>query len=280
MQIASEKAVEQATRRPHVSPGILSLLVSALLVGCGPAQAGALRFHANGENIVRQGLTSKDGWAITFDHVHITLADITAYQSDPPYDAHTGGEVRSKVELGLDRVYSVDLAEGGEDARPILVDEVKDAPVGHYNAISWKMARASDGTASGYSLVIVGAAEKDGELLDFTIKVEPTVAYTCGEYIGDERKGVLQKNGTAHLEMTFHFDHIFGDASVPVDDELNIGAPGFAPFAGAAEGGTLDIDMAGLKGKLPAGDYQKMLDVLPTLGHVGEGHCHSETDWQ
>jgi len=257
---------------------ILALFASGILVGCAPAaEQGTLQFNANGEDFVRQGFVSKDGWAITFDHVYITLADVTAYQSDPPYDPHAGGEVQSKVEVGLDGVHTVDLAEGNEDAPPILVGEVTDVPVGHYNAISWKMARASSGPASGYCLVVVGTAEKDGQTVNFTIKVEPQYTYTCGEYVGDERKGLLQKDGTADLEMTFHFDHIFGDAETPLDDDLNVGAPGFEPFAGAAEGGVLDVDIAGLQANLSGGDYQMLVDILPTLGHVGEGHCHSET---
>jgi hypothetical protein len=247
-------------------------------VGCeGAAEKGTLQFKANGEDFVRQGFVSKDGWAITFDHVYITLADITAYQSDPPYDPHEGGEVQSRVKVSLDGTHTVDLAEGGEDALPILVGEVKDAPAGHYNAISWKMARASSGPASGYSLVIIGTAEKKDRTADFTIKIEPEYTYTCGEYVGDERKGILQKDSTADLEMTFHFDHIFGDAETPMDDALNIDAPGFEPFAGAAEGGTLDVRLAELQAKLSAGDYQMLVDILPSLGHVGEGHCHSET---
>ena len=257
---------------------ILALFASGMLVACAPAaKKGTLQFNANGEDFVRQGFVSKDGWAITFDHVYITLADVTAYQSDPPYDPHAGGEVQSKVQVGLDGVHTVDLAEGNEDAPPILVGEVTDVPVGHYNAISWKMARASSGPASGYCLVVVGTAEKDGQTVNFTIKVEPQYTYTCGEYVGDERKGLLQKDGTADLEMTFHFDHIFGDAETPLDDDLNVGAPGFEPFAGVAEGGMLDVDLAGLQANLSGGDYQMLVDILPTLGHVGEGHCHSET---
>jgi len=120
---------------------ICALLIAAVFVGCAPAaEKGTLQFHANGEDFVRQGFVSKDGWAITFDHVYITLADVTAYQSDPPYDPHAGDEVKAAVKVSLGETYTVDLAEGGEDAPPILVGEVKDAAVGHYNAISWKMA--------------------------------------------------------------------------------------------------------------------------------------------
>ncbi len=257
---------------------VLALLASSILAGCGgAAEKGTLQFHANGEDFVRQGFVSKDGWAITFDHVYITLADITAYQSDPPYDPHAGGDVQAKVEVGLDGAHTVDLAEGGEDAPPILVGEVQDATAGHYNAVHWKMARATSGPASGYCLVIVGQAEKDGQTINFTIKIEPEYTYTCGEYVGDERKGILQADGTADAEMTFHFDHIFGDVDTPMDDEPNVGATGFEPFAQVAEGGALDTDIAGLQTKLSAEDYQMLVDILPTLGHVGEGHCHSET---
>jgi hypothetical protein len=257
----------------------LALLASGILVGCSPrAETGTLQFYANGEDFVRQGFVSKDGWDIAFDHVYITLADVTAYQSDPPYDPHSGGEVKAKVTANLSGVHTVDLAEGDEDAPPILVGEVKDVAVGHYNALSWKMVSASSGSAAGYSLVIVGTAEKESQKINLNIKVEPEYTYTCGEYVGDERKGILQKDGTADVEMTFHFDHIFGDAETPLDDELNVSAPGFEPFAGVAEGGMLDIDMAGLQAKLSAEDYQMLVDILPTLGHVGEGHCHSEVD--
>lgn len=234
-------------------------VVSIMLAGCaGGGAVGTLQFHANGEDFVRQGFVSKDGWSINFDHVYITLADITAYQTDPPYNPHTGGNINGKVTVSLDKVYTVDLAEGDEDAPPILVDEVPDAPAGHYNTISWRMVRATSGPAAGYSLVIIGTAEKDGQSVDFTINVEEECEYSCGEYVGDERKGILEESGTADLEMTFHFDHIFGDAETPLDDELNLAAVGFEPFAEGAEAGAV-INMTEMH-----------------LGHVGEGHCHCE----
>ena len=233
-------------------------VVSILLVSCGGGVVGTLQFHANGEDFVRQGFVSKDGWSINFDHVYITLADITAYQTDPAYDPHTGGNINGKVTVSLDKVYTVDLAEGGEDASPILVDEVSGVAVGHYNAISWKMVKATSGPAAGYSLVMVGTAKKDGQIVNFTINVKEECRYSCGEYVGDERKGIVVDGGTADLEMTFHFDHIFGDAETPLDDALNLDALGFEPFA---EGGKVDLNMAELH-----------------LGHVGEGHCHCHCD--
>ena len=233
-------------------------VATTLLAGCtGGGETGTLQFYANGEDFVRQGFVSKDGWSISFDHVYITLADITAYQTDPPYDPHTAGSINGKVTVGLNEVYTVDLAEGGEDAPPLIVGEVQNAPAGHYNAVSWNMVKATSGPAAGHALVMVGTAEKDGQTVAFTINIDAECSYDCGEYVGDERKGILSDEGTADLEMTFHFDHIFGDFELPADDELNQGALGFEYFIDYADGTVADIDMGEMH-----------------LGHVGEGHCH------
>lgn len=245
-------------KRSLVPVIILSILAIVLTSCAGGGATGKLQFYANGEDFVRQGFVSKDGWSISFDHVYITLSDITAYQTSPPYDPNSGNDIDGKVTVTLDEAYTVDLAEGGEDAPPILVDEVSDVPVGHYNAISWKMAKAISGPAAGHSLVVIGTAEKDGQSLDFTINIDEECEYQGGEYVGDARKGILEKGGTADLEMTFHFDHIFGDAELPPDDELNLAAVGFQPFADGAEAASI-LNMTEMH-----------------LGHVGEGHCYCE----
>lgn len=262
------------------------LLLALVVAGCGsPGQnaggdgngeataTGTLQFVANGEDFIRQGMTSKDGWNLTFDHVYVNLSGITAYQADPPFDPDGDAEVQAEVKVETPGTQAVDLAEGDENAPPVPVCEAPGVPAGHYNAISWEMVRASEGPAAGYSLVIMGQAEKDGRTVEFVIKDENEYVYTGGEYIGDERKGIVQEGGTADLEMTFHFDHIFGDAGTPADDELNVGAPGFEPFAALAEGDRVDVDMATLQEKMHAGDFAKLEAMLPTLGHVGEGHC-------
>jgi len=254
---------------------VLSLLALCSM-GCGAA-VGTLKFVANGEDFVRQGFESKDGWGIEFEHIYITLAEIKGYQTDPPYDSHEdGATVNGNVTTVLSGTHTVDLAAGGTDADPILVGQVDSAKVGQYNAISWKMIKATSGDANGYSLVIIGTATKDTDTVDFTIKVETEYAYYGGEFVGDVRKGVLSEGETAELEMTFHFDHIFGDAETALDDELNAGAPGFQPFAELATDGVLDINMAQIQANMATEAYGLLLDMLPTLGHVGEGHCHCD----
>ena len=256
---------------------IIALVLSLLAlcsVGCGGA-VGTLQFVANGEDFVREGFESKDGWDISFDHIYVTLAEIKGYQTDPPYDSHDDdATVGADVTTSLSGTHTIDLAEGHADAEPMLVGEITNAQVGEYNAISWKMLKATSGTASGYSLVIMGTATKDAETVDFTIKVETEYAYYGGEFVGDVRKGVLTEGETADLEMTFHFDHIFGDAETDAEDELNTAAPGFQPFADLATGGELDMNMTQIQAGMSADAYDKLLDMLPTLGHVGEGHCH------
>jgi len=65
---------------------VLSILAITLSGCAGSGATGNLKFYANGEDFVRQGFVSKDGWAITFDHVYINLSDIAAYQTEPPYE--------------------------------------------------------------------------------------------------------------------------------------------------------------------------------------------------
>jgi hypothetical protein len=122
--------------------------------------------------------------------------------------------------------------------------------------------------------LIDGNASKDGENVAFVIRIDQDYRYACGAFVGDERKGVVAAGGAGDVEMTFHFDHIFGDADTPLDDSLNLGAPGFDMFAALAVDGALDVRLSALETALASEDFQTLIAVLPSLGHVGEGHCH------
>ncbi len=269
---------------------VMAVAALVLLLGCAPQaqppatesdeaadtatdESGTLTLLANGEDFVREGFISKDGWQIDFNHVFVTLADVTAYQTDPPFDASTG-ETPDGTAVSVAETLTLDLAEGDESADPLLIEAVSDAPAGQYNAFGWRMVNAAEGDYAGYTVVLDGTAEKDGETVEFVIKVETEYTYNCGEYVGDERKGILAADGEADLEATFHFDHVFGDADASMEEALNMGAVGFDPLAAIATDGLLDIDMAGLQESLSEEDFTKMVDTLATLGHVGEGHCY------
>lgn len=235
---------------------------------------GALEFRANGEDFVRQGFESKDGWIVNFDHIFVSLTNVRAHQTTPPYDPFGGELTRSDIMVGLPGELIVDLAEGDADADTILVGMVEDAPSGVYNAVAWMLTPAESGDIEGFSIVMDGTAEKDGETIAFVISIDEPFTYTCGSFIGDERKGILQDGMTGDVEMTFHFDHIFGDAEAPMDDEINTGAPGFDMLAALATDGMLDVTLGDLEMSLSAEDYAMFVGILPSLGHTGEGHCH------
>ncbi|MGF1568888.1 MAG: DUF4382 domain-containing protein [Nodosilinea sp.] len=276
-----------------LSLGLLGLLTPMVLQACGgqtvsdtaptdpapeaatPAAEtgqGTLLIRANGEDFVRQGFTSKDGWEIAFDHVFVSLDQVTAFQTDPPFDPEAGTPLEAKAEAQVEGAQVIDLAEGDDAADPVLVAEL-DAPAGHFNALTWQMVPASEGPSEGYSIWMQGTATKDGQTLPFTLKVSEELAFSCGEFVGDERKGILKDGDTADLEATFHFDHLFGDGSAPADDGINTGALGFDPLAALAANGEVNVDSATLEQQLSEADYATFREILPSLGHVGEGHC-------
>ncbi len=277
--------------------GVLGAIALGVLTGCGSesptatapetapetteiasadGETGTLLIRANGEDFVREGFTTKDGWEITFDNLYVSLVDITAAQTDPPFDPEAGTELQSKAEVKVEEAQVVDLAEGDASAEPITVTEV-DAPAGRFNALAWRMVPAESGPSEGYSIWMQGTATKAGETVPFTVKVNEELAFTCGDFVGDERKGILTADDQADMEATFHFDHMFGDGDAPADDGINTGALGFEPLAALAQNGVVDVDSAALQAGLSEADYQTFLSILPSLGHVGEGHCEEVT---
>jgi hypothetical protein len=262
------------------------VLMSSIIIGCNAQQEtespqtdinsssnGTINLVANGEDLIRQGMTSKDGWQIQFDKVYVTLSDVTAYQTDSAFNPEEDSNIQASQTINLvDNPTTVDLAEGNEEAKPIQV-VTKNAPSGHYNAISWKLLPNNNDAENKNSIILEGSATKDNQNVKFNIQLNPNLAYTCGEFVGDERKGFLDANGTTELEVTFHFDHVFGDSNIPQDDTMNQEAFGFSPFANLAENNQVTIDQDVLKSKISPEEYQKLEKNLKGLGHVGEGHC-------
>lgn len=231
---------------------------------------GTLKAVANGEDIIREGLTTKDGWEISFDHAYITLTNMQAHQTNPPFDANSEKEPQPTTSVTLlESPKRIDLA--GEAATPLLAE--MEAPSGTYNALSWEVVSAQDGNTAGSTIMLEGTASKGERNLDFSIALEQPVANLCGEYVGEERKGILEAGGEAELEATFHFDHLFGIADLPADDPMNQEAFGFEPFLQYAEGDSINVDSEQLQASLDEGSYETLVSNLTNLSHVGEGHC-------
>jgi hypothetical protein len=255
-------------------------LIPSLIIGCNSnlttpsnnnSSTGNLTLVANGEDLIRQGLTTKDGWKVQFDNVSVTLDQVTAYQVDSSFEPQANQKIKPLQTVVLvDTPITVNLAEGDENAEPIFV-VTKEVPSGHYNALAWQV-RSNNNEPS---IILEGIANKGEQNIQFTLKLNPTLNYQCGEFVGEERKGFVNSNETTDLEVTFHFDHLFGNIELGDNDTMNLDALGFTPLANLAENGTLIITQDLLKEKLESEDYQKLEHNLQNLGHVGEGHCEA-----
>lgn len=245
-------------RNPAFALFSLAMALGGLpLLLAGPVQAGTgeLSLYADGEELATEGFLApeltRDGWELRFESIQVTLANVTAYQAEPPYDAAAGGPIQASVKVALlEGPARIDLLAVGENDL-VKVARVE-APAGFYNALSWDLVPGADGA----SMTFAGTARRGGEEVAFRLRTSDAVRHLCGEFVGDERKGILVAGGEAGLDVTFHLDHLFGRADRPADGSMNQGALGFDRFA---TGGEHDFSLAELH-----------------IGHVGEGHCHVE----
>ena len=260
----------------------LSSLVGISFIGqdkqtIAATEDGTLILVANGEDFVRQGFVSKDGWQIDFDRVYVNFSDATAYSTESSFEPEKGDtkdsiDYQNKAEF-FNSATTVDLAEGEADANPVVVAEAS-VPTGFYNALTWKLSPADDNSPiAGNTIALQGQATKDGQTVNFDLGFNQPAEYVCGEFVGEDRQGVVAADNPGQLEATFHFDHIFGDADTPASDALNQGALGFGPLANLASNGTLQLDEAELSNQLSEPEYQQLTEAISGLGHVGEGHC-------
>jgi hypothetical protein len=226
-------------------------------VAASPLTAGTLQLFASGEDLATEGFQApertKDGWSLVFDHIFVTLADITAYQTSPPFEPQSDMPIMATDQVTVPGPVTVDLVTEADDEDRVLVAEVNAQP-GHYNAIAWRMEVADSGPAEGTSMLLIGTATRGDQTVPFRIAVPEPLRYECGEYVGDERKGFVEAGGIADLEMTFHLDHVFGREDKDGDDPMNLDAPGFEPFSGGPD--VYPLTMGNLH-----------------VGHAGEGHC-------
>lgn len=223
--------------------------------GAALAETGDLTLFADGEDLATEGFVepelTKDGWELRFDSILVTLANVTAHQTEPPYDAETGAAIEATVSVSLvEGPVTVDLLATGESG--LVEVATVEAPAGFYNALAWDLVPGEGGA----SMVFVGTATRDGEKVDFRLVTTDAVRHLCGEYVGDERRGILAADGEAALDATVHLDHLFGRADRPADGVMNTDAIGFDPFAAGGEHSFSLVDLH--------------------IGHVGEGHCHVE----
>jgi hypothetical protein len=266
---------------------------SCLLFGCQPAEedkVGTLIFTANGEDFVRDGFISEDGWSISFNNVYVNIDSPTAYQvventtnSALRHGGHPHGEIpEGSAHVSLLGEYFLQLKQDVFE-----FGRMDNASIGNYNRLSFNIKKStsdSDEIVSsyiGFSIILEGTAIKEDNTISFSVKFDEEMEYfDCGP---NGLLGVLAENAQATAELTFHFDHIFGDIEEgPANPEdinaINYIAIGFQPFADLATDGNLDIDQETLSQQMAQATYQQLIEAIQTLGHSGEGHCILELD--
>lgn len=272
---------------------MIPIALIALISGCGgegQEKVGTLIFTANGEDFVREGFVSEDGWQIDFEAVYLNVYGPTAYQVVETEQALTvsglrhGGHPHEDIPDGAAHASLLGEYFLALKAPTFEVGRVDDAPIGNYNRLNFNVTPASADSKGlvadheGWSVVLIGTAGKaDEDDVDFTIRFDEEMVYSaCGP---NGEAGVLAEGSEAEAQMTFHFDHIFGDFDEgPADPEdpetVNAMAIGFGPFAALAEDGVLDIDQAELGEQMTGATFLQLIDAVRTLGHSGEAHCH------
>lgn len=273
-----------------------------IVYGCGDddeddddtAATGTLEFYTNGEEFIQNGFVGKTGWAITFDHFYVNYNGPTAFQVvvadeeskltvksySPTHAGHPHNDIPDgAANEALMGDYWVDLRQTGQDGtNKVLLDIIENAPTGNYNFLNFVVKQTDNAEYSGYSVVMIGTAEKDEETIEFTIKLtEQMIFEGCEQGVDDENAGVVEDGGIGSMEITFHSDHLFGDfENLDDPDSVNPIALGFQPFANLAQDGVLDIDQSQMESSMNSDDYDVFVEALRTTGHSGEGHCGYE----
>lgn len=234
-------------------------IIAFSLISCSE-KTGNLLFTANGEEFIVNGLVSKEGWKIDFENVLVNIDAPEAYNNDS-----------SALRATLKGDHLVDLKRGTAENPVVSVGIVSNLQTGNYQSLKFSLKKIKKGENEGFSIIMKGKASKEGKNIPFVIKLNEELTFDGKEgYVGDSLKGLLKKRETADVEMTFHFDHIFGNIESGAADHVNSKSPGFQIFLDYAEEGGINVNQNQMK-ENPL--YNNLISGIETLGHLGEGHC-------
>lgn len=239
---------------------ILALCLTTLAITACSEKTGTLEIRANGEDFVTEGFISKEGYTIDFDNVLINIGNIKAYN---PQD--------EKLSTTIKVATLIDLKKGTPADPTVAVRKLENVPEGNYQSLRFSLKQIESGEYAGYSIILIGSATKDEKTTPFLIKLNEELTFDGREgYVGDSIKGLVDPGESSDVEMTFHFDHLFGNIEAPADDHVNSGSPGFDFFMTYENNGSIDVNQNQM---IENPQYDKLIRALESLGHLGEGHC-------
>lgn len=235
------------------------LLYFSIFLSCTGKNNSTLVFFANGEEFIKDGFVSKDGWKLKFDTVIVNISNPFAYNNN--------------LSASLKGNFAINLVTNNNEAGLKRIGEVNMLGSGNYKSLKFGISKISSGEFKGYSIILKGNASKDSINKTFLIKLNEEILFDGKEgYVGDIPRGILKSNDTANLELTFHFDHIFGDFNSPLTEHVNTGSVGFEFFNQFSSDSNIVISQDEL---LKDKNYKILVDGIKTLGHLGEGHCEA-----
>ncbi len=241
---------------------LIVLSITVFVFSCKsktPAERGNLRFVANGEGFVANGFTDKTGWKIEFTKVIVNLTDISVLSKD------------GAITVNLPGVFPTDLKKGADAT--VSVGEVQNVNATEYRRLKWSVKRMTEGEYNGFSIILVGTAEKAGKKFNFIVKLDEEITWDAKNgYSGEKVKGIVKKDQTGEVEMTFHWDHVFGDKTQAPTHHVNQGSVGFDYFVKFAKNNIVVVTQAELKEK-GKDLYKKLINAIHNMGHSGEGHA-------
>jgi len=273
---------------------------------------GTLEFYADGEEFIRDGFMSMDGWTVEFNHVYVNVENVWAEQSsglapasamdsasdmEPAHAGHEAPDAGSagyEIRAPLHGSFFVDLHD---QTGPTLIGTVNGVIAGNYDSIDFSMLPATldsdtyggaldvdlqTAAAEGLTMIIEGTALFSGNgiltgsTLNFTLKLDEQMEYVnCGPNQG---LGFVSNGGVGEAYLTFHIDHIFGDYEETPHEGVNAIALGVDPIARACDSLGRDpvctLTQTEMKANMTVIEYNTFMGALLTLGHSGEGHCH------
>ena len=120
----------------RVRRGLVGIVGSGVLmmamVPLASQAAGILEFFAQGEDLATAGFVApkltKDGWELRFEHIFVSVAEVTAYQTDPPFDPAASASPAVISQVILPGIHTLDLVQDAADDDRIRMGSVEAAP--------------------------------------------------------------------------------------------------------------------------------------------------------
>lgn len=212
-------------------------------------------FKANGEEFIRKGFIDKNNWHLTFTDVFVNLTNINAVS-----------ESGKKIELHGN--FWINLLDGSDDL--IEIAKVTNVNPGNYKDLQFSVSPQNN-KCPNCSMLIKGTATKDNKKVKFTIKINESILWDAPDgYVGKTIKGIVTNKKDGEEEISFHFDHLFGDVTASKDDHVNTNSVGFDYFMQYEKNNSIDISQDAL---IKDKEYEKLIKAIWSLGHSGEGHA-------